>query len=241
MAFEINKTARFSVHTGSFIMSSLKPKYITFDCYGTLTHFRIDQAAREVFTGRVAGGEMQAFNRDFTSFRRDEVLGAWRPYKKVVCNSVRRTCRKWAVEYREADGDRIYEAIPTWGPHPDVSKPLSRIAKHYPLVILSNAANDQIYSNVEKLGVPFHAVYTAEQAQSYKPRMQAFEYMLDRLECRPEDLLHVSASLRYDLMTAHDMGIKHKVYVNRGYEPSTPYYDYHEVADIGGLAKLLGV
>ncbi len=241
MAFEINKTARFSVHTGSFIMSSLKPKYITFDCYGTLTHFRIDQAAREVFTGRVAGGEMQAFNRDFTSFRRDEVLGAWRPYKKVVCNSVRRTCRKWAVEYREADGDRIYEAIPTWGPHPDVSKPLSRIAKHYPLVILSNAANDQIYSNVEKLGAPFHAVYTAEQAQSYKPRMQAFEYMLDRLECRPEDLLHVSASLRYDLMTAHDMGIKHKVYVNRGYEPSTPYYDYHEVADIGGLAKLLGV
>jgi len=157
------------------------------------------------------------------------------------CNSVRRTCRKWAVEYREADGDRIYEAIPTWGPHPDVSKPLSRIAKHYPLVILSNAANDQIYSNVEKLGAPFHAVYTAEQAQSYKPRMQAFEYMLDRLECRPEDLLHVSASLRYDLMTAHDMGIKHKVYVNRGYEPSTPYYDYHEVADIGGLAKLLGV
>src|SRR5712664_4868183 len=241
MAFEINKTARFSVHTGSFIMSSLKPKYITFDCYGTLTHFRIDQAAREVFTGRVAGGEMQAFNRDFTSFRRDEVLGAWRPYKKVVCNSVRRTCRKWAVEYREADGDRIYEAIPTWGPHPDVSKPLSRIAKRYPLVILSNAANDQIYSNVEKLGAPFHAVYTAEQAQSYKPRMQAFEYMLDRLECRPEDLLHVSASLRYDLMTAHDMGIKHKVYVNRGYEPSTPYYDYHEVADIGGLAKLLGV
>jgi 2-haloacid dehalogenase len=91
------------------------------------------------------------------------------------------------------------------------------------------------------LGAPFHAVYTAEQAQSYKPRMQGFEYMLNQLGCGPGDLLHVSASLRYDLMTAHDMGIKHKVYVNRGYEPSTPYYDYHEVTDIGGLSKLLGI
>jgi len=222
-------------------MSDLRPKYITFDCYGTLTHFRIDQIAREVFAGRVAAGEMQAFNLDFTSYRRDEVLGAWKPYRDVICNSIRRTCKKWAIEYSEADGNRIYHAVPTWGPHPDVPEPLSRIAKRYPLVILSNAANEQINSNVEKLGAPFHAVYTAEQAQSYKPRMQGFEYMLNQLDCRPEDLLHVSASLRYDLMTAHDMGIKHKVYVNRGYEPSTPYYDYHEVADIGGLSKLLGI
>src|SRR5260370_28693986 len=119
------RSARSPPDRGSFIMSSLKPKYITFDCYGTLTHFRMDQAAREVFTGRVAEGEMQAFNRDCTSYRRDEVLGAWKPYREVVCNSARRTCRKWAIESREADGDRIYEAIPTWGPHPDVSEPLS--------------------------------------------------------------------------------------------------------------------
>jgi 2-haloacid dehalogenase len=222
-------------------MSNFKPKYITFDCYGTLTHFRMDQIARGIFAGRIAAEEMQAFNRDFTSYRRDEVFGAWKPYRDVICNSVRRACKKWAIEYSEADGERIYQAIPTWGPHPDVPEPLSRIAKRYPLVILSNAANDQINSNVEKLGAPFHAVYTAEQAQSYKPRMQGFEYMLNQLGCGPGDLLHVSASLRYDLMTAHDMGIKHKVYVNRGYEPSTPYYDYHEVTDIGGLSKLLGI
>jgi len=32
------------------------------------------------------------------------------------------------------------------------------------------------------------------------------------------------AKLRYDLMTAHDMGIKHKAFVKCGHEPSTPYY-----------------
>ena len=126
-----------------------------------------------------------------------------------------------------------------WGPHPDVAEPLARIARRYPLVILSNAANEQIQSNVKKLGAPFHAVFTAEQTQSYKPRMRGFEYMLGQLGCGPEDILHVSASVRYDLMTAHDMGIKHKVYINRGYEPSTPYYGYHEVNEVAGLESLL--
>ena len=56
---------------------------------------------------------------------------------------------------------------------------LKRVAKQIPLVILSNAMDDQIGINVAKFGAPFHAVFTAEQAQSYKPRMQGFEYMLD--------------------------------------------------------------
>jgi FMN phosphatase YigB (HAD superfamily) len=86
---------------------------------------------------------------------------------------------------------------------------------------LSNAADSQVMSNVEKLGAPFHAVYTAEQAQAYKPRFQAFEYMFDQLGCGPQDVLHVSASPRYDLMVANDLGITHKVHVNRGFEPST--------------------
>ena len=47
--------------------------------------------------------------------------------------------------------------------------------------------------------------------------------MFDKLNCNPEDVLHVSSSLRYDLMTAHDMGVKHKAFVKRGHEPSTPY------------------
>jgi 2-haloacid dehalogenase len=78
-------------------------------------------------------------------------------------------------------------------------------------------------------------------AQAYKPRLQAFEYMLDNLGCGPEDILHVSSSLRYDLMSANDLGIKNKVFVARGHEPSTPYYNYTEIKDIGGLAGVVGL
>jgi 2-haloacid dehalogenase len=154
---------------------------------------------------------------------------------------LRRTAEKWSIEHRASDARTIYEAVPGWGPHPDVPEALAALASRYPLVILSNASDDQIQSNVEKLGAPFHAVYTAQQAQAYKPRFRAFEYMLDQLGVNPGDILHVSSSLRYDLMPAHDLRITNKVYVNRGYEPSTPHYGYHEVADLGGLPPLLGL
>lgn len=222
-------------------MPNLRPKYITFDCYGTLTRFRMSDMAREIFADRIAADRMDGFVRDFAAYRLDEVLGAWKPYDEVIRNAVERTCRKHGIGFDAAEAQRFYDAVPSWGPHPDVAEPLARIARHYPLVILSNASDNQIHHNVEKLGAPFHAVFTAEQAQSYKPRMKGFEYMMDRLGAAPEDLLHVSSSLRYDLMTAHDLGIRDKVFVARGHEPSTPYYGYHEVADIGGLAALLGV
>ncbi len=222
-------------------MTTLRPKFITFDCYGTLTHFRMSDMTRQCFAGRVAAEQMDSFVRDFNGYRFDEVLGAWKPYDEVIANALERTCRRHGVAFDAAEARLFYDAVPTWGAHPDVPAALARIAKHYPLVILSNASNSQIHANVEKLGAPFHAVFTAEQAQSYKPRMRGFEYMMDAIGARPEDLLHVSASVRYDLMTAHDLGIRNKVYVNRGYEPSTPYYGYHEVTDLGGLATLLGV
>lgn len=222
-------------------MSALRPRYITFDCYGTLTRFRISDMAREMFAARLPADQVEAFVRDFTGYRFDEVMGAWKPYDQVIKNALRRTCRRYGLDDVDAEGQRIYDAVPSWGAHADVPEPLRRIAKHYPLVILSNAANSQIHSNVEKLGAPFHAVFTAEQAQSYKPRMQGFEYMLESLGARPEELLHVSSSLRYDLMTARDLGIRDKVYVNRGYEPSVPYYEYHEIPDLGGLPALLGL
>ena len=196
---------------------------------------------RTLLADRVSAERMEDFLDDFEAYRIDEVLGAYKYYPEVIKDALRRACARWRIEYRDADGEAIVADVPNWGPHPDVPEPLAKTAEHYPLVILSNAADSQIQHNVDKLGTPFHAVYTAEQAQAYKPRFRAFEYMLEQLGCGPDDILHVSSSLRYDLIPAHDLRITHKVYVNRGYEPSVPYYNYHEITDLSGLPTLLGL
>jgi len=222
-------------------MSHFKPKYITFDCYGTLTRFRMKDMAQEIFSDRITPEQMPQFIADFAAYRFDEVLGAWKPYEVVLRDAVRRTCKKWNIAFDLEEAKRFYDAVPSWGPHPDVPDPLTRIAKEIPLVILSNADDRQIHDNVAKLGAPFAHVFTAQQAQAYKPRLQAFEYMVDSLNCNPEDLLHVSSSLRYDLMSAADMGIKNTVFVDRGHGPSSDYYDYHVIKDIGGLPGIVGL
>jgi len=223
-------------------MNIFKPKYITFDCYGTMTNFEMAPSARRIFADRITPEQMEAFVEDFRVYRLDEVLGDWKPFRDVVRNSVERTCRKWKLEFREEEAMQIYNSVPTWGPHPDVPEGLLKIAHEIPLVILSNADNDQIHHNVEKLGAPFAHVFTAEQARAYKPRLQAFEYMFDQLGCSPEECMHVSSSFRYDLMSASDLGYGARVFVNRNHEPNLrPHYATHEIKDFSGLAATVGL
>lgn len=220
---------------------TFRPKFITFDCYGTLTKFDMAGAARRIYGEVLDEARMAGFIRNFAAYRLDEVLGAWKPYADVVHNALERTCQRNGVAFRPEDAKRIYEEVPTWGPHPDVPAGLAKVAEEIPLVILSNAMNGQIMSNVEKLGAPFFKVLTAEDAGSYKPQMNGFEYMLDALGCGPQDVTHVSSSFRYDLMTAYDLGIKSKVWVNRGHEPANPFYEYTEIEDISGLPGVFGL
>ena len=181
-------------------MTTFRPKYITFDCYGTLTNFQMAEAAQKIYGEQLDQPRMVQFIKNFAAYRLDEILGDWKPYNEVIHNAVERTCRKNGVTFRDEDARSIYDTVPSWGPHADVPAGLAKVAKEIPLVILSNAMNEQIMHNVEKLGAPFHAVFTAQQANAYKPRFQAFEYMFDMLGCNPEDVMHCSSSFRYDLM-----------------------------------------
>jgi 2-haloacid dehalogenase len=223
------------------MMSSFRPKYVTFDCYGTLINFQMAEAARDLYGAILKEAAMVDFIRDFAAYRLDEILGDWKPYAEVVSGALERACKRNGVAFKAEHAEMVYSRVPTWGPHSDVPAGLAKVAKEIPLVILSNAMNAQIGANVAKLGAPFHAVYTAEQAQAYKPRMKAFEYMFDMLGCGPEDVVHCSSSFRYDLMTAHDLGIGNKVWVNRRHEPANPYYGYIEIADISRLPGVFGL
>ena len=221
--------------------TGFRPKYITFDCYGTLTNFQMKEAALDYFSDKVDPAVMPEFIRNFNSYRMDEIMGAWKPYVEVITNGIERTCAAHGIACGPEIGRLIYERVPTWGPHPDVTGGLRRVADKIPLAILSNAMNDQLPQNVEKLGAPFNMALTAQDAGVYKPQFKAFEYMFDMLGCGPEEMMHVSSSFRYDLQAAHDLGFGARVWVNRGNEPANTFYSTVEIADIGALPALVGL
>ncbi|NKJ02834.1 haloacid dehalogenase type II [Novosphingobium sp. SG707] len=218
-----------------------RPKFISFDCYGTMINFIMGPIARRIFSDRVDPAAMDDFLDSFRAYRLDEVLGAWKPFYDVIANAVERACIKHGVPYDANDVQALYDAVSTWQPHADVPGPLGRIAEHYPLVILSNSMVNLIPHSARNIGVPFHAVLTAEEAGAYKPLMRPFEYMLARLGCAPEDMMHVSSSPRYDLMTAHDLGFGAKVFVDRGHEAPTDHYGVTRIRDFSELPALLGL
>lgn len=222
-------------------MSGLDPKFITFDMYGTLTDFAIGPAAREVIKDVAPPERLDTFLHRFTCYQLDEAMGNWRPYDEVISRSFERACNSTGVEFRPSDPAKIFAAIPEWGPHPDVPESLAKLAGHFPLAIISNAADRHAHQNVAKLGASFHAVYTAEMSQAYKPRLRAFEFMYEQLGCRPDETMHVSSSPRYDLQSATDLGVRDTVYLNRGYEPSAPFYHAYEVTSLVGVVEILGI
>src|SRR5688500_20039237 len=79
---------------GTHAMTKFRPKYVTFDCYGTLTNFDMAGAARRVYAERLSVEAMANFVEAFRGYRLDEVLGAWKPFAEVVHNAVERSCKR---------------------------------------------------------------------------------------------------------------------------------------------------
>ena len=69
---------------------TFRPKYITFDCYGTLTYFPMHQVAYDIYEGQLPAEQMHVFLKNFADYRFDEVMGDWKPYQEVLHSALRR-------------------------------------------------------------------------------------------------------------------------------------------------------
>jgi 2-haloacid dehalogenase len=219
----------------------VKPKFVTFDMNGTLIRFRINDAMREVLGDRLPAEIADDFLEVCKAYRIDECMGDYKPFHQIVARSMERASRRVGVEYRDDDARAVYEIIPTWGPYPGVTEALNRLAEEVPLVILTNSDTAHALRLAGNLQAPFDAVISAEQMGVYKPRLRAFEYMFDKLGVAPDEIVHVSASPMYDLRSAASMGIKNKVYVDRGFEHDEHWLGYERIDDIADLPVLFGL
>jgi 2-haloacid dehalogenase len=219
----------------------VKPKFVTFDMNGTLIQFRINDAIREVLGDRLPAELADEFLQACKAYRIDECMGDYKPFDQIVAQSMERASRRVGLDYREGDARAVYEIVPTWGPYPGVTEALNRLAEEVPLGIITNSDTAHAVRLANNLQAPFEVVISAEQMGVYKPRLRAFEYLLDKLGAAPEEIVHVSASPMYDLRSAAAMGIEHKVYMDRGFEHDEHWLGYERITDIADLPVLFGL
>jgi len=196
----------------------MRPKIITFDCYGTL----IDWNAG--ITGAFAE---EARRLGLADIDESELLSAYhaaeprvqarvyRPYREVLTLLEEEVAALLGWPPPVESSGYLAASLPSWPPFADTNAALERlVAAGYRLGILSNIDDDLLAGTRKHFTAPFDLLVTAQQVQSYKPAPVHFERAIEENGGRADGLLHIAQSYFHDIRTAAGMGISN-VWVNR--------------------------
>jgi 2-haloacid dehalogenase len=84
---------------------------------------------------------------------------------------------------------------------------LTRLARRFPVVGLSNASRATLLRLNAYAGLRWHQALSAEDAQAYKPAPQAYQLAIDAAGCPPDRMLMVAAHA-WDLRGAQAVGMR---------------------------------
>ena len=224
-------------------MGAHPPKFVQFDCYGTLIQW--NEGLEGTFAGLLRDKNSAAdpgrFRDTVKRLAHGRLKGGYRPYKDILGESLRDALQAEGLPYRESDAQRLLAAIPEYPVHPEVREALERIARGAKLALISNTDEDLLPGSLRQIGVAFVLVTTAERARAYKPAEAIFRLALERMGCTAEEVVHVAAGWWTDIEPATKLGLP-KVWINRRGEPGdAACRPFGEIPDLSGLPDLLGM
>jgi 2-haloacid dehalogenase len=186
---------------------------LSFDCYGTL----IDWEA-----GIVAVLRPWADRHDL-ALTDDALLAAFSAhearaeaehpgdlYPAVLARSMRALGEQFGASVTDAESEAFGASVPRWPALADSAAALTRLARRYALIILSNVDRASFAASNDRLGVRFTGIVTAQDVGSYKPDPRNFDALAaeaHRLGVAPGRLLHVAQSLFHDHVPAKAAGL----------------------------------
>jgi 2-haloacid dehalogenase len=189
---------------------------LTFDCYGTLIDWELGiQAALEsVFAHHGVNTDVQGLLEAFARHESSLEAGPYLPYRDVLAATLAGICGEFGFEPSEDERAGFASSVGDWPAFPDSAEALARLTTRFRLGVITNCDDDLFALSNLKLGVTFDPVATAQQARSYKPSLEPFRLMLDRLDVPSERILHVAQSLYHDHVPAKQVGLR-TVWVDR--------------------------
>ena len=195
-------------------------KAIFIDFYGTVVHEDgevIKQVSQEIFdTGKVDDKSeigsywWNEFQTAFTSAYGER----FQTQRELEYQSLDKT-----IQYFDSSADAVVLSnlmFEHW-----VKPPIFEEAKQFfeispvPIYIVSNIDTDDILQAIKFHGLDPDGVFTSEDAKSYKPRKELFEFALNSTGLSAEQVVHIGDSLSSDVKGASSVGIN-TIWINRG-------------------------
>jgi 2-haloalkanoic acid dehalogenase type II len=188
-------------------------RVLTFDCYGTLIDWETGLfAALQPLLKRA--GVTQPRDAVLATFAeheaRQEAATPTMRYADLLTAVHAQLARAWGAAPVAAEDRAFGTSVGDWPAFGDTVAALQYLAEHYKLVILSNVDRASFAATLPRLGVPFDAVFTAEDIGAYKPDPRNFAYLIEHLAAmglQRRDILHTAQSLYHDHAPTNAAGL----------------------------------
>jgi 2-haloacid dehalogenase/putative hydrolase of the HAD superfamily len=224
-------------------LSGPRPRWLTFDCYGTLVQWDegLIAAVEEILAGKGRKVDPHAFISVYDRHEHElEQTPPHRSFRDVTATALGLAMKEFGLETDDRDAGLLTSSIGRMPPFPEVVETLRRLKEAgFRLAIVSNTDDEIIAGNVAQLGGYIDRVITAQQAKAYKPSPRIFEHAWRLLDIEKDQLVHICASPHLDLVAARDMRFR-AVWVDRGTgrRPLAGYEPAAVVPDLAGVPKL---
>ncbi|GAA0764818.1 haloacid dehalogenase type II [Ideonella azotifigens] len=201
-------------------LSGSRPRWLTFDCYGTLIQWDegLQAAVRELLAAKQADHVsperlIQVYDHHEHAL---EQTPPHRSFREVAGQGLQMALRELGLPVGDGDMASLAKRISAMPPFPEVVTTLARLkAAGWRLCIVSNTDDDIIAGNVVQLGGHIDRVITAQQAGAYKPNRRLFDHAHEALGVTKDEVLHICASPHLDHAAARDIGFR-CVWIDRG-------------------------
>ncbi|MGZ8693662.1 MAG: HAD-IA family hydrolase [Gaiellaceae bacterium] len=207
-----------------------RDRWATFDCYGTLIDWSggIRCELVRVFGEEQAEEQLERYHELEPALQ----VGGARSYREVMTEAMR------GLGAPETEVSGLAEALPSWGPFPDVRAALEDArTRGWKLAILSNTDRDFIEASMSRIGVPFELAIVASEIGSYKPGHTHWSRFFEETGAAREGHVHVAQSHFHDIVPANELGLR-SIWINRNGERHEPP-PTRELADLSRLPDTL--
>jgi 2-haloacid dehalogenase len=191
-------------------LAGARPRWLTFDCYGTLIQWDegLLAATRRILSRTGSDVDPRTFISVYDRYEhRLEQERPHRSFKDVTATALELAMAELSLASHPGDAEILTSSIGEMPPFPEVVATLARLkGAGFNLAVISNTDDAIIAGNIAQLGGHIDRVITAQQAFAYKPSPQIFTYAWSALGIAPEELVHICASPHLDLAAARELG-----------------------------------
>lgn len=199
--------------TEAGIETVMPPRWVTFDCFGTLVdwHTGFATVLAPILGERVAE-VLAAYHRHE---RRLEAARPHLPYTEVLVRGLMDAARDIGIALSEAQARTLPESwrtLPVFGDVEDMLAGLRDLGCR--LGVLTNC-DDRLFEETHRsFRGRFDLVVTAERVRDYKPSLSHFRYFSRTTGVDHNAWVHVACSWYHDIMPAREFGIS-RIWLDR--------------------------